>query len=476
MISSLRIKPSLLVTLTAFCLVCVAYGIVWPQAPLQSLDSPTYIALARQIKAGRITTLSQRTPGLPLLLLATGSETVPRRLLFHVQMMLHFASLGMIASLLSYLGVGRGWIITLLVLGSLPVYVVPAAYADSESFCEFLVVVSVVFLVLWLITRRYAYLTLFGFAGLASALVRPTYQFLCVAEALIVVAVVALGLKIGPDNFSQWRSVLSLSIPVAISLLGLGAYALFNYMHFGYFSISSLPPYSMSTKTASFVEELPDEFADVRSILLKHRDRELLIPHSDHTAPDYIHRAMPEVIAFYGDQVKALQVVGRANRWLILHKPMSYVIECLRAMPLYWLPMEYPLLATKSSFLRALSAGFQIFVSILLLVIGTITTGVGAVLVGIRLHTGKPPVFTNRTEHRVWAYIAAMTAVVYSAVFSSWGGTGIPRYRVTSDLLILGCCILGISLLNGAITEAVRLYGSVEETPNHFLIRRGDRN
>jgi len=88
---------------------------------VKSLDSPTYMALAQQIKAGHITSLSQRTPGLPLFLLAMGSETTPRRILFYAQLILHFVSLGMLAWLLSYLGIGRLWIVLLLAAGSLPI-------------------------------------------------------------------------------------------------------------------------------------------------------------------------------------------------------------------------------------------------------------------------------------------------------------------------------------------------------------------
>jgi len=86
---------------------------------------------------------------------------------------------------------------------------------------------------------------------------------------------------------------------------------------------------------------------------------------------------------------------------------MSYLIECLRVIPTYWLPAEYPLLDTEETALRGLSLLFQLFVSGLLLALA----GIGVQLAGIRWRTARVPASKRATEQRVWAYLAGMTLV-----------------------------------------------------------------
>src|SRR5579871_225724 len=45
---------------------------------------------------------------------------------------------------------------------------------------------------------------------------------------------------------------------------------------------------------------------------------------------------------------------------------------------------------------------------------------------------------------------------VYSAFVSTFAGTGIPRYRVATNLVMLGCCVLGIVLLSQATAAPPR--------------------
>lgn len=441
---SLR-KYELAAALTLFCIAFAAYAVAWRQAPLMHPDSPTYMALARDIKAGNITHFSQRTPGLPLLMLATGSETQPTRALFYVHLALHFASVGLMAWLLAFLETDRRLIRLLLLAGVTPVFVAPAAFADSEILCEFFVVCILVSLVLWLVKQRFAWAVLFGVACLGAAFVRPAFQFLCPVLAAAVLLAQALGVF---PNRSLIATARGLIAPVLIAVLGVAAYAMFNYQRFGFFSTCSLLPYQLSTRTATFVEDLPDEFSGVRSILLRHRDAELVRHFGNHTSYDYIHPAMREVIAYYGnDSAKALRIITRANTWLILHKPMSYLIESLRSSGTYWLPIEYPEIGPQGGIWRAASAAVQMGISVLVLGLGVVMAGAACVWTGIRLKTRAAPPWSDATERRAAAYALSMTLIIYSAIVSSFGGTGLARYRVTSALVILGCCVLGAGLL-----------------------------
>ena len=428
----------------------IAYAVVWPQAPLLSLDTPVYMQLAREIKAGNITELSTRTPGFPVLLILTGSEDTAGRALYCVQLLLYLSAVGFSAWLLRWLDIDRRLVLGMLATALLPPFVEPCAHADSEALCQFMVVAATASVVTWRITGRNAWLWVFSFAALGAAFVRPTYQFLvpAVAVALFALPVVGVG-----RHDSLGRLTKAMLVPVAVSVCGLGSYAGFNYAKFGYFDTSAMTPYTLSTKTASFVECLPDEYAGVREILLKHRDRELLRPFEDHTAQGYIHRAMPEIIQLFdNEQVKALRAVKQANLYLISRKPMSYLIESLKSMTTYWMPAEYELSSGDSVVQRLFWVAVQIGVVVLLFFLAIVLTGVGTAYVATRVRYVGLAQFAAITNHQITAYVITLTVIGYAASISCFAGMGIARYRVTSELVILICCTVGLTLFRRVIS------------------------
>ena len=439
-----------LVVILIFAAAFVAYALIWPQAPLQSLDSPTYMRLAREIKAGNITELPLRTPGFPILLILTGSEAEPTRLLFYVSLFLHFTATGLLAYLLYRLGIDRRLILAMVLIASLPPYLEASAFADSDNLCGFMVVVTMVSAAFWRMSGRRTLLWIFAAGALATALVRPTYQFLVLAMAAAVFAAHLAGIGKGGSLLKLTKAM---AVPILVSVCGLGGYAAYNYARFGYFDVSAMTPYTLSTKTASFVECLPDEYSDIRQILMQHRDRELLTPFEDHTAQKYIHRAMPEIIQLFGnDQVRALLAVKRANIYLISHRPMSYLIESLKSLTTYWLPMEYGLSNGDSAVLRAFWAALQMAVVFLLLSLAIVMAGGAAIYLGLRIWIRLSPSLLPRTTNQLVTYLLGMTIIGYSALISCFAGMGIPRYRVTSNLVILACCLLGLTLFWRLIT------------------------
>src|SRR6267378_3128762 len=73
-----------------FILGFLAYGALWRSAPVQTADSPGYIAAAQDLSDFDREQLSLRTPGYPLLLLVTASTHTPTRRLFYASLLLHF--------------------------------------------------------------------------------------------------------------------------------------------------------------------------------------------------------------------------------------------------------------------------------------------------------------------------------------------------------------------------------------------------
>jgi hypothetical protein len=446
-ITRCRFAPSryeAIVVTIVMAIAFLSYALVWRQAPLLSPDSPSYMRLARQIKAGNITELSLRTPGFPLFLILTGSEVTPGRALYYVALLLHFFVVGLLAWLLRLLGIDRRLVMCMIGIALLPPYVEPSAYADSENLCQFLVVVAAVCAVLWRFTERRSLLWGFGLAALGAGLVRPTYQFLVVAIGLAIV----LGCVAGIGRTEPvLKLVGTLARPVLLVAGVLGGYAAFNGMKFGYFDTSGMTAITLSHKTATFIECLPDSYAQIRSTLLKYRDREILMPFSDHTGQNYVHRALPEVIELSGnDRAKAFRALKTADLYLITHKPVSYLIEALKAGVTYWMPEDGDLSGDGSGKWRALWAVMQMAIVGVFITLAVALTGLAAVFFGARMRTQGQLAISPQTREQITTYGIGMATVLYSAAISCFAGMGLPRFRETSDLIILACCFVGASL------------------------------
>src|SRR5690242_9189891 len=89
--------PLTVVYIVAFAAAFWFYSICWPNAPLTVSDSTSYLRAAQDF-SHHINQLQERTPGYPLLLLLTGSSHSPERMLFFVSLLLHFASIFLLAS------------------------------------------------------------------------------------------------------------------------------------------------------------------------------------------------------------------------------------------------------------------------------------------------------------------------------------------------------------------------------------------
>ena len=430
------------------------YVVLWRQAPVATLDSPTYMSLARELKAGNITHLHARTPGLPILLALTGSENIPTRALYYVQLILHLLAVALLVYLLRLLTIDPRLVYGMAVVALLPPFVEPAAHADSEALCQFLVVLAVASMGFWRIRRRTWLLWVFGMAAFGAGLVRPTYQLVALVVAGVVIGAFLTGLA---RYRSLARLTAVLAAPTLLSIAGLGAYSTFNYVRFGFFDTSAYTPYALSTKTASFVEELPEADAELRAILVQHRNRQLLIPFSDHGAQDYIHRAMPEVIRHVGNDIKAFQLVKQANLYLITHKPMSFVIECTKSFAIYWLPFDHQLATGNSSTLRLLWLVLQLCTVTAFLGSATMMSSMAVFAVGAHFSNERLPRFPETVQRCVFFVGVALAVVSYSTAVSCFAGTGIPRYRVTSELLMLATSVVVLSLVRGSVRHLARV-------------------
>jgi hypothetical protein len=204
---------------------------------------------------------------------------------------------------------------------------------------------------------------------------------------------------------------------------------------------------------------LPERFAGLRSILVKHRDRELLIPYSDHSGQNYVHRALPDILQLYGnDRTKAFQELKAADIYLITHKPLSFFIEGLKAAITYWMPEDGELSTSGSGILRSLWGVLQLVIVAAFLLLSFTATAFGFLLAIGRLCGGTQVEMSPLTANRVAVYGIALLVVLYGSAISCFGGMGLPRFRETSDLLILMCAFLApVLILEGVRSLVPRL-------------------
>ena len=438
-----------------FAVLLLAYALAWPQAPVVTKDGPSYMQLARDVGSLHLNTLSIRTPGLPLLLLLTGSAERPTRAFFYVSLLLHFSAVALLLYALFALGVHRYLLWTFCSLALLPPFVEPAAYVLSENLSEFAVVLAVVLVLLWAYTARLRFLLGFAFSAAFAALVRPTFQLLPVVAAAAL-AVAYIDFKIPPMR--PLRFARALCLAAALSCGTIAAWSAVNYVRFGYFGPSSIGAYNLSTKTLTTLEELPDKDAALRDILIRYRDRDLLKPHSDHSGKDYIYRAYPDVRRYLGgDDIRTVKTLQSTYLSLIRAKPMSYLFEVVHSLGSYWMPNDYELASAGSTGLRYTWFALQFAIVGVFFLQAAAIVGLLVFYTSARLFARGPIGFPARENARLaCAHLVGTATIVYCALVSCFLGTGEARYRQPTDLLIIAVALIGITIWGRLIQAAVR--------------------
>jgi hypothetical protein len=178
----------------------------------------------------------------------------------------------------------------------------------------------------------------------------------------------------------------------------------------------------------------------LRDILVRHRDRYLVEPYSDHTAQNYIYRAMPELVSYFGNEVRALNELQRANIYLILHKPMSYLHESLKCVGSFWMPNDTPLASGSNGLLRATWAVLQLLLSSVFVLEAVVLSG--GLLLFRSVRRGVPH-WSAPLADRTGAFAVIVAVIIYTAVISSFAGIGSARYREPVDILMVATIFVG---------------------------------
>lgn len=422
------------------------YSVLWPGAPFMAPDSPGYLAVAQDLSDLKIDQLHGRAPGYPLLIVLTGSSQSPGRALVLVSLLLHFASIWFLATVLHHSGLPETWLNIFGLILLLPPYVEPAGYVLSENLAELVLVTGVVSLIFWYLNKKIIWIMIsagaFGYAGLT----RPMYQLVAVSLAGF--------LLLGCLSFRwfsvRWKDAILASMGLICgSILVVGGYALHNYNEFGYFGV--VRPklgLTLSTKTWRFIERLPDEHAALKTVLMENRNAELLRANEASMA---IWAAVPELQKVTGlDYSQLSAYMLRLNLQLIQNAPLLYLQEVIYAFASYWFPSS-GLLANLNSRLAQLVWGILHFVLvggfayILIVLFGTAMYKQKSKQ-SLRFANGDADQELHTISVQRFGYTVAGVVVLYTAVISCLIEVGSPRYRTPTDSLIIFMFFLGTNL------------------------------
>jgi len=435
-----------------FAIAFWTYTTLWPQAPVMTSDSGGYLAVASDFRDFRIDYLHYRPPGYPLLLLLTASSEAPSRTLFFLSLLLHFASIWILASVLYATGLTEMMLSLFSIILLLPPYVEHAAYVMTENLAGFLLAVSFGSFVLWSHCGKTIWLFISALAIGYAGLTRPTYQALAFA---MTASLFAISVPSGWSPVIRKHTLKASVILICASMLLIAGYGFLNFLKFGHFGLSLIVPVdsaTLSTRTVRIVERLPDEYAPVREALIKARDAALVERGSQHTGYGYISspgviQELADITGLQGSQLA--KYLLRINLLLIRKAPLEYLSDVSSAFTGYWFPASTAVANMNSRFLQLLWGSIHFcLMAIFALTLVVFVGGLPHMLAYKRFAARSDSALLNElalSQLQSSVYILAGTIVLYTALISSFCETGQPRYRVPTDGLIILMIFLSIA-------------------------------
>jgi len=444
-----------IIYLMLFVVAAGFYTILWKNAPLMSGDSSDYMEAAQDLSDGSIDYLNNRSPGFPLFLILTGATKQPTHTFWFVSLLLHFCTVWLLARALHMMRLSESSIILFGVILLLPPYVEGAGYLMSENLTQFCIIVAITSLIWWFGNRRTIWLIISALAIAYSGLVRPTYQVF----ALIIAGWILLLPLLYQRVNLQWAQAVKASvILVLVSILILGGYSFLNYRKFGYFGITPLLGFNLCTKTVPFVERLPDQYADVREMLINARDQQLTKRGSSHTGVQYIWSIRPRGIQEKTGLTKAeaSKFMLRLNLLLIRKAPLEYLNEVAESATRYWFPANRGLSNMGSRFLQT------IWTTTHFLILGFFALQL-VVLVGASIFQASRKLMARNIKSiigigasyrlPILAYVLSGITLFYTMIITCMVDVGDPRQR-SGDALLIFMLFVGFHIWCCSIRES----------------------
>jgi len=315
-------------------------------------DTGSYVHLANQIRSLRFNGYNGgRSPVYPLFLVLTGSRFHFARLLQNL--------LGLAISSMLFVMVYRSTRSAGFALGAGVAYGVdlgPLSYEQfimTETVCTFLLTLSALVLQRIVVEKKsgwHAYAVLGAISGL-TALTRPMYAYLTPLYFAFL-AMARPGVATGrPAECGKWlptrywftdgdstllagsRSLASFAAPAGLLIFG---WCLFNWLHVGYFGLSTNLGFDLSNQSGAFIELASDRYANIRDPYLRKRAEKIA---KGRTYLNTIWQVHGEICRETGyTKAQLSRELTRMSLELFAAHPMLYAKGVARAWERFWRP------------------------------------------------------------------------------------------------------------------------------------------
>ncbi|MCU0270769.1 MAG: hypothetical protein MUF83_19285 [Acidimicrobiales bacterium] len=405
-------------------LAAVGYTAWWGTTPDASPDTVEYQQVAIDLRDGRLDVLSDRTPGYPLLLLATGSGEELSPVLYAAQLVLHPVTVALTIALARRFDPPAWLYVALAAVLLSPPFTEKITTGLTETLCEVLVVASALFLVRWAERRRALDAVLAGLAMALATWVRPTYLLL----APLVAAAAATWLW---RRHLRREALQQAALLLAAPLVLVGGLVAYNTVELDYPGLTPKLAWSLSTKTALFVEELPTDDPALRDYLVARRDA-TLVEGESHDGTQFLVKGQPEVSAITGTPRPEIdQAMLRWQLQLIAENPLDYTLAVGRAGVKYAFPVSSDT-ATGGSSIVQLAFGVAHFAGLALFAVQFVV--MLGLLVARRLGVTLSGIAASASMWKTWW--VSLGLVAYTALVTMTIDVGDPRQREPTDALI----------------------------------------
>ena len=408
------------------------YMHAFPAAPIEASDTAGYMSAAKDLVDGRMDALQERTPGYPLLMVATGSAYELKRSLFLASLALHLAAVGMLIAMLRAVGLKSSALVISTVVALQPALAQSASWALSEVVAEFCLMAGTVAIYLHLKGGRMRWAILAGVAFGYAALTRPSYALVGVTVVLALEWI-----RFASRDSSQRirtrlaRSAIVAGIPIAV----MGAYALFNAARHDFPGVSPRIGSSLAVRITNLYEFIPD--SGVRTILLRARANDHLTGANPSWA---FYHAQDELLSHTGmSQYQLYQSMVPLSLGVIARHPQAYLEEVIVSFAAFWFPNSSTesLVQGARGKLAEYAAHYAV-TGLFFLVVGAI--GSLSALAVISRGSFRMIVSTKLSIVAVAAAIVLYNAFITCALDSAEA-----RYREPTDLLVVLVAIAGVS-------------------------------
>ncbi len=438
-----RIAVWVIVLMALGSIACVA---LWGTTPRETPDTLSYqygvFELRDALVEPSLDLLPYRTLGYPAILALTGSQDHLTSALFFVQLLSHLATTWIILALARRFALPSPALLALALVLLSPPMMQRVTVGGTEASCELLVTLTALFLVRWTERGKRSDALLAGSSIAAAAFVRPTYQLFGV---LMAVAVLGWLSRKG----SRRRAVRSSGLLVAGSVVLIGGMIVLNAARFGYVGFSPLLGWNLSTKTAGFVEHLPDD-EPAKPILLQARN-EALAENPKGMAQMYVWPVMRDLQEeLHMDRAEISNHMLMLNLRLIALHPGQYLASVATASASYILPStggevaDYGPSTTRDFPPAFLVAHFGFVLAFFVQLVG-----VTGLFLARRIGASVKGPFSVRAAISTWCI--SLSLVVYTAMVSVTTDVGYPRVRIPTDPLILLLTFGGIYMIAAAL-------------------------